>query len=262
MIERLLSCFAILIGLLSAVAWADPVEVGGSLLLVSGAHVEQTGAKASATLIPAPLLVVRQRWNHVEIELESIPPLGPQRIGANGLGLRSTALSYFDGTLRHDVSPGTQLGVGEIVYNQQSIYQSTTGPFPLNGGGTFSSTTTNTDRSRIVGAMFGAEHVFARGVRSRFIASVAFSPSLHGVLGGQEHYVSNDANYTGPWSAVSETGSQIAAIAQADVHANRRVTVHYGVRYLNMVMRFTGGQLADRNGFIVPFAGLTTALGR
>jgi hypothetical protein len=256
--KRWLACLALVAALgLALPARAGTTEVGVGVILVSGTHTEQTGAKATAGLVPAPLLTLDHRGAHWGFFLEAIPPLGPVQISNNVLGLKSTQLSYLAGSVRFEVSPQTRVGIGEMMYNQQSVYQY--GGIPV---GVLTSTV-DTDRSRIVGAKFELLQSLRTTKKSLLTANVTLAPSLRGALGEQSTYTyEGEGSLSSPWFAVSEAGSQVSGMLENAVRENARLTLHYGVRYINLSMHFSNGALADRNAFVVPFIGVSTAFGR
>jgi hypothetical protein len=232
-------------------ASASPTEVGASLVVVNGVHVEQTGVGARASVVPAPLLNVRQKAGRFEFAFESIPP---QRAPLSGsLGLYSTQLSYFRPSVSYQVTRNTSIGVSELIYNQESLYSYT---YP-------SQTDKTTDRSRIVGVDYVLRQTLRRTARSEASLTAMIAPNLRGKLGQfTSIYVAGNVATTFGWLSFPETGSQLDLVGNNDVHINKRTTLHFGVRYLNMVMRFRNGNLADRNAFVVPFFGWSTTLGR
>ena len=241
-------------------ARASQTELGAGIIVVSGTHTEQTGAQARANDVPAPMLHVLHVAGRFEFQLDAIPP---SRASINGsvLGLNSTSLSYLDGTIRFSVARATLLGIGQMVYNQESLYGRQFGTLPISG--TYVTAVNTTDRSRIVGLEFSVKQSLRTTKRSALSAIVAYAPSLRGVLGASSLYTWNDGTHTGGhWFATSEFGSQIDVLVDNSVRVASRAKLHYGLRYLNMSMHFSDGYLADRNAFFVPFVGWSTTLGR
>lgn len=257
--KGVLACLALLTAL-TLPCRASETEVGAGILVVNGTHTEQKGDRADANLIPAPLLDVRHRFGRFVFEATVIPPERAP-IGANSLGLASTQLSYLDLALRFAVSRQTRIGLGEMLYNQESLYSYRYGLLPIPGA--YVTGIRETDRSRIVGAELSVQQLLRASLKSTLTGSVAIAPRLYGSLGVSSKFDWSDGTTTGgKWFATPEFGSQIDVIVQNEVRANKRTTFHYGLRYLNMSMHFANGGLADRNAFLVPFFGWSTRLGR
>lgn len=257
MLKGVLACLTLL-AVFSLPARASQTEVGAGIFVVNGTHTEQSGARATASLVPAPLLHVIHRAGRFEFQFDAIPP-EQALIGGNALGLRSTTLSYLDGTVRFRIAPSTHVGVGEMIYNQESLYKYQWGTLPVSG--IYVTGVDTTDRSRIAGLEFSAKQLLRATKNAAFHFAVAYCPSLRGALGTSSRYFWNDGTQTGGrWFATSEFGSQIDAMVDNGVRIHKRTTLHYGVRYVNMSMHFSDGYLADRNVFLVPFIGLSTML--
>lgn len=231
-------------------------EVGGALVVVHGAHTESNG-RATGAAIPAPLFYLKHRLGRVTFRAEGIPPIARLRVLNSSIGLNSIELSYVSGALSYLITPRTSLGIGQTIYNQETTYNF--------GGSSMGQSTVRvgeTDRSRATGMQYSLEGVVARWSRSSVVARLSMNPRMTGIIGQRLDFTQPGApvTYT-PWRAESENGSQVDAALTANVQ-RRRLQIGYGVRYLNLIMRFSDGALADRNAFVIPFVSVGTVLGR
>jgi hypothetical protein len=245
----------------AASARAATLDGGVSLVLVNGTHAEQA-TNASISAVPAPMLRLSYNFGRFGVAAEGIPPIGElpssSSAGPSPLRLDATELSYLDGVVRYRVTNTTTIGVGETLYNQQSRYDEQwhvpTG-VPL-----YISSTTEIDRSRVAGTQYELVQILGRTLRSTLGLRLAFNPHMSANLGRSVSYLWSNANtYGSQWFVTPESGSQIDASLTNTVRA-RRLRVLYGIRYLNLIMQFPGGALADRNTFWIPFAGVSTTL--
>lgn len=257
---------AFLCAVLSPIAAsAGTTEVGGAVIFVHGSHTEQAQplpqySQAVANLVPAPFLLLEHRAGRVTLHLESIPPLGTVPVANNALGLSGVQLSYLGGYLGYALSPRTRIFVGETIFNQQTGYAHTYGS--QNVSGIYVTGSHETDRSRVAGAQYGVIETLASSARSSLVATFGVNPHLSANLAQQATYSWNDGSATQTrWFVTPEAGSQIDASLVRRVFKGR-TTFAYGLRYINMTMRFADGTLADRNAFAVPFVGISTTLRR
>lgn len=257
-VKRTLTLLAALLATVTAPAPAPaaPTEVGLQAAFANGAHTETAApaggptaySQATANMIPAPFLHLDQPLGRFALRLESIPPLGTIPVAKNGLGLDGVQLSYLGMSARYQVNAQAQIYAGETIYDQQSNYDH----------GTY----TERDRSRVAGVQYGALVQIHQGTRSRATFDVAFNPHMSSNLVQSATFV--HANGTSQTFTITtpEAGSQIYMTLSNVVRAKARTSVEYGVRYLNLTMKFPDGTLADRNAFWVPFVGLSTTIGR
>lgn len=234
-----------------AVCRADSrTAVGVSLLFVSGQHEEQNGS-AKASLVPAPLIRISHGSRRVEFLAEGIPPLRAP-IGNNGLGIQNIQLSYVSGVVRYWNRQRTfALGVGETLYNQQTNY----------AFGSFASVSNGQiDASRVAGAQFEALGRIPTRHAGYVEISASVNPSLHGRMGWTNYETVQGATSTFALPPAWERGSEVL-LGLENVHRFGPYEFSYGLRYLNYVAHFDDGRLADRNTFLMPFAGISRALG-
>src|SRR5215469_2964633 len=263
--KGVLACLALL-AIFSLPAGASETEVGGGIIVVNGAHTEQGNARATASLVPAPLLSITHRTGRLEFSLETIPPERAQVSSSRYLALRSTQLSYLNVAARYRVTQQWSVGIGEMIYNQESLYEHDNAPpvLPLPPNAAYLTSFGETDRSRIVGLDFSVVNVMHPSSKTTISTRISLDPSLHGNLGVLrfDNLTTGSRNFTSSssWLSVPETGSQFDVLVDAAVRVHKRATFHYGVRYLNMSMHFADGYLDDRNAFFVPFFGWSTTL--
>ncbi|MDQ6929149.1 MAG: hypothetical protein M3126_00595, partial [Candidatus Eremiobacteraeota bacterium] len=239
-----------------AAAAEKQIEVGAALVVVHGTHTEVSG-RATAPAIPAPLLYANVRTGRLTLSAEGIPPLGHLRVLNSSLGLNSIELSYLSGMLSYHVTPRTSLGLGETIYNQETTYN-----LGMSGGGSSAIRLEQTDRSRAVGTRYSIESILMDRPRSNLVAHVGFNPRMTGIIGERlDLYRAGRSTSHSPWTVQPEAGSQFDATLAAQVQT-RKLQIGYGIRYLNLVMRFPDGTLADRNAFVIPFISVGTVLGR
>ncbi|MBV9271539.1 MAG: hypothetical protein JO165_10610 [Candidatus Eremiobacteraeota bacterium] len=247
MIKRVFGiALSALIFALPATARADGVSAGITITATHGTHEEANQTVITAPLIPAPILNAGLKHNHVELSAEGLPPIGPIHVENDGQGLRGVRLGYADTSLRFwDSQEKVAFGIGESLYVQRSMYFIT--PFR-----------TEVDASRVVGGRYEIVGIERLGQTIRFVSSVAVNPRLHAVL---------THTFEGPDSAHwysphhPESGSQVD-IASRIERSRGRATIAFGVRYLNLNMKFDDGSLADRNVFVMPFVSFSTVIGR
>ena len=221
--------------------------VGGTVIVVSGSHTEQ-GGTATASSIPAPIFFGTHRFGRFELEAEGIPPLGEFKVGNSPTGLKTIALSYFAPSIRYHVTSRTWVGLGETIYNQQSMYQNTA--------------YTELDRSRVVGLQYQVGVIVHQTLRSSLELQLAVNPHMSANLGQQvTDFFGNGTVFVYPWTSVPESGSQFDALVMNTVHY-RRLELVYGLRVINLTMHFADGSLADQNRFTMPFIGFAAPIGK
>lgn len=249
---RAITAAAILAFAAGAVCRADSGTAAGvSLLFVSGQHEEQNGS-ARASLVPAPLIEISHTSRRFEFLAEGIPPLRAP-IGDNQLGIQDIQLSYVSGVVRYWNRRRTfAVGVGETLYNQQTNYAFGSYASVSNG---------QLDASRVAGAQFEALGRIPAGGSDYVEISASVNPSLHGRMGWTNYETVQGATNTFALPPAWERGSEVL-LGLERVHRFGRYEFSYGLRYLNYVARFDDGRLADRNTFLMPFAGISRALGR
>lgn len=220
-------------------AQADQTQIGAAAIIVSGTHTEP-GSNVVRGSAPAPVLFVDHRSKRWELYAEGVGGIGPQRVnGTNGVGLQSVLLSNFGASVRYALTSNTAVGVGETLYNQRSIYQEP--GFSVS------------DSSRLAGAQYAVIQSLRRSPGGELSLSIAYNPHLSANL--FQSYSNAPVTLISP-----ESGTQIDAKIETRRHL-RRTTLYYGVRYINLSMHFVNGELADRNAFVMPFIGVSTALG-
>jgi len=236
------------VGLVS-VASAEATQVGATVLIVHGTHLE-SGASAPIGAIPAPLLHARHDVGRFELFAEGIPPFGRVPLGNNGLGISGIELTYLNGVVEYRLSPATRVGIGETIYNQQTTYnQPPIDGFPAQ----------QLDRSRLVGTRYQLDQTLWQTARVHLDLQLALNPHISANLGKHPEGLGVPPNI---WVVLPEAGSQVDATLAATATSRKRIGVRYGLRYLNLIMRFPDGSLADRNTLLVPFVDITAPFGR
>jgi len=199
-------------------------DLGLNLGPLIGTHSDTQGS-TRVTPVPIPILEFRQRSGNLELFIEGLP-LGPE-IGENGSQQSSTALTFFDGTLRAYLA-GNRIyaGVGELVYNQTTT---SNGPFH------------EVDRSRVVGGRYEIGAALTRDRRLRL--QLDLMPHVSGNVEGKL--------INGFSATAVEIGSQFETQLTYEV-PGKYTSLRYGVRYINYATQFTfNHSLADRNvGFL------------
>ncbi len=111
-------------------------SVGISAALATGSSNDDSG-RTAIPLLPLPLLDVHVPLGRFEISLEGLPPIGPVTYGSNSTGAsRATKLSYGDAALRYRINRFVSVGIGETLYDQETIYtrsRAFNGTIELNG---------------------------------------------------------------------------------------------------------------------------------
>lgn len=235
-----------LIFALPPVARADELSAGITVTATHGTHEEANQEIVTAPVIPAPVLWLGAKHGRTELIVEGLPPIGPIRVDNDGHGLHGVRLGYGDASLRFwDSQEKIAIGIGESLYVQRSVYE--LNPF-----------LEQFDSSRVVGGRYEIVGVERLGQTIRFVSSLAVNPRLHAVL------TSTFAGRMAPGLfalPAPESGAQVD-IASRIERTRGRATIAFGVRYLNLSMKFDDGSLADRNVFVMPFVSLSTTLGR
>ncbi len=256
--KLLLLCAVVLaIASLSSAALASTTNVGLSAIVVNGLHREMNGT-SSVSAVPAPVLWISHRTGRFTLFGEVTSSLGPTPVSNTGngfgTGLSSVQLSYLNVLLRYHLNARTEIGLGETVYNQRSTYSNP-----------FSTLPPQIDTSRVVGMRYEIRERLYGTMHSNLTTHLAFNPHLSANL--IESQSDGDGDHGDPGisepivTTQPEAGSQIDAALTNSVQ-NKRYTVSYGLRYVNMQMFFQSGELADRNSFVMPFIGVSTTVGR
>jgi len=236
---------------------AAETQAGLDMVIITGTHTE-TFASATGSA-PAPLVHVSERIGRFEIAGEGIPPLGNIPVAANDLGLSNVNLSYFNAVIRYRVTDTTAIGIGETLYNQQSTYVTS---FETGFGNP--ALQTEIDSSRVAGVQYSIVQTLRQSGRSSLTLRFGVNPHLSANLHHAYKLTFSGGRiipiYPSP-TTDSEAGSQIDAELTDVVRIHRTLRLEYGIRYLNMTMLFADKSLADRNAFLIPFVGLSAAVG-
>ncbi len=225
--------FAAVFGSTAERATAGETEVGLSLGPLVGVH-DEPGAVSHVPPIPLPIVDASYRSGPAGIAVEGFPFALPIQ-ETNAVQQLDTHLAFFDAMARGYVANLAWFGIGELAYNQRTLY----------------APEGYIDASRVAGVRFemGAD---ALGDRSLH-ASVAVAPNLNGTL--------TQIGPGGRQIGASERGSQTEFRIWRD-RAFARGRFSYGVRYVNYVARFNDGALADRNTGVIPFVRYAVRFGR
>ena len=257
---RLFVALLFCIASMTATTVAAPVRAGGGIIFVTGTHHEPNG-EAKTSGVPAPLLFIEHDTGRFTLYAESIPPEGQVPVSGSGLGVSGVELTYLGISARYHPTATTSIGIGETIYNQQTVYSKNYEP-PTNPGGTYLTSTAQTDRSRVVGVQYLVDQILHRSARSETQLSFAVNPGMRGNLGIlSQSSLSNGQTFQGHWFSTPEKGTQIDSMLVESV-TNAHFTLRYGIRYLNLTMKFPDGFLADRNTFVIPFIGVSIDLGK
>jgi hypothetical protein len=219
----------------AGIASADDGPSGKIALSIAplvGQHVE-SNLVTSTDGVPIPILQIDGRYHGFELFAESLP--GSPTITASSQDYRSlsTRLAFFDAVVRgYDPSRRFWIGAGEIVYNQSTYYL----PFE------------DLSQSRVVGGRYELGSGLSRNPeRIRFW--VDFMPGMQGNV-FQKYGSSNDSFSRSYAEHATQFESQLAVN-----NTHGRVTLSYGVRYLNYVAKITRfDELADKNTGFLPYA--------
>ena len=251
-VKTLLRCGALFLVVFGLAHPADAATTRIELraLVVSGSHIE-SGGTSTVSLQPAPTLRIttsEKRWSLFAEIASSLGPVPVTSTGGMNSGLASVQASYINTAVRYRINAITSLGIGETIYNQNSIYQ-TNQLFGENSA----------DSSRIVGMRYEIRSKIYSTLHSQWHADLAVNPHLSASL--VQYEPTNDADGDeGVRFAFPEVGSQVDASLSNRV-SNRRYSLTYGVRYINLSMFFPYHELADRDAFVIPFVGIARSFG-
>ena len=241
----------------------DRPSIGLTLNASIGTHEEASG-RERVPLVPVPMIDLRIPLKRFEIEVQGIPPIGPLGYDSGiSQTSRTTRFSYLLGMLRYRIPHSRfSVGVGETLYNQETVYRQTSqfsiGP----GGSTVTDTRTEFDRSRIAGARYELGYAVSLSAKQRLTATVAVTPAMHATIYEDLLFESS----LGPpplrvSETAPETGSQVDGQIYYSVHS-RAVDWLFGVRYINYIAHFeSNGLLSDRNSIVLPFVGIQIPIG-
>jgi hypothetical protein len=215
-----------------AATYAAPVsaetDVGVGLSPLVGTH-DEGGGPQWVPPVPIPIAEIRQRIGHAEVFFETLPIAVPIAHGA-GSGISSTTdLAFFDAAFRlYDPGNHIYLGLGEIVYNQKTAYS-----------------IGQVNSSRVSGGRYelGALLMKKRQLR----VELDYMPHISGTV---EQKLSLTPGSVLDLSA-PETGGQLEGNLEYSV-SHGATELRYGLRYLNYVMAFPGGGIADHNAGVLP----------
>lgn len=219
------------VGLASAPALADDISIGLSAVPGWVYHVESGGANRASSLGFIPLADLDARVHNVEIHGEWTGPLPSVGIASGPTGIQSIRLNYFDAAARYWVNPRIGVGIGQLLWNQQTTYNDI-GP-----------TATEYDASRGAGMRYEVlGNVPWHG--GYFQATVAAMPHIHALL-----------SWTfDPGTIVrapqSEQEAQVDSSLTYYFAPHDRWQFSLGARYLNMTAKFDDGSFADANRVI------------
>ncbi len=252
LVKTLLRCSALFLVVfaLARPAAAATTRVEVRALVVSGTHTE-SGSSSTVALQPAPEIRITTSEKRWAIFAEAASSLGPTPVTSTNVfneGPTSVDLSYLNGAIRYRINPIITFGIGETIYNQDSIYPSTS-PF----GERYA------QASRVVGVRYELRSEIYSTVHSHWHADLAVNPHLSANL--VQYEPTNDADGDeGILLSAPESGAQVDASISNRVD-NRRYALTYGVRYVNLSMFFPDHQLADREAFVIPFIGIARTFG-
>lgn len=230
----------------SHMATASPTHVGSTLVLVFGTHTEHDRSVTRSPGFPVPMLTASHSIGRFELTGEAIPPVATFRVDSTHPGLRTVSISYMNFALRYHPTTSTWIGIAQTLYNQQSTYAvSTYG--------------TETDRSRLAGLQYQIGHMLRTTPHSSLEISLAVNPHISANLGQQTAYqFPNGSSFQTRWLVTPEAGTQVEAILSNTIRLHH-MHLLYGIRYLNLTMRFPNGILADQNLIAMPFIGISTS---
>lgn len=220
------------------IAAADPVDawLGFTVNGTFGQHVEP-GVALNVPLLPLPVVDARVRVRDVELRAEALPPIGPIAWNNSNVNIHTTRLGYASAVLYYHLRGGFSAGAGGTVITQYSTFEPAPYGEPL------------TQSGRVAGLRWAAMEQIPIARDTTVTATFADSPVMHAAV------TSTFAPHTFPTMSNGET----AALVDASVSAERQfggTALEAGVRYLNYSARFDNGTLADRNRFLMPFAGI------
>ncbi|MGC8484089.1 MAG: hypothetical protein ACP5O6_00425 [Candidatus Baltobacteraceae bacterium] len=253
-------CLLCLSLLSTGTARASTTRVSVGAVIVTGTHRERGGV-ATTGVAPVPALWVSHRIGRFALYGEAVSSLGPAPVTGGWTHLQSVSLSYLNFVLRYHLSHAMTFGVGETLYNQQSTYYSGFGTISPPPNFVYLVSFTDTERSRVVGARFELRDALHRSTRGRLTALFAVNPHMTANLGSRwSNRLSNGASHTGSQFLEPEVGSQVDAAIENSVR-ERRYTLRYGLRYVNLLMKFPNGEVALQNALVAPFIGISRSFG-
>jgi hypothetical protein len=241
---------------------AADTQVGITGALFFGRHIEE-GSSTSIAGLPAPLLFVKQRTGRVEVFVEGLASLGQLTYKNPAPSAPAfTTLSYLRGTLRYYTKNGRYYaGLGAIDIYQKTGYIPTT--TTISG---YVGTGTETDESHLSGARYevGADlPVPSSRLQLNFSAVPNLRASLtQGLVGNAVPILFAGVPFSFDTSqTVPERGSEIDMSATLE-RTFKHYFLSYGLRNINYSAKFSNGNLADRNVFIIPFVNLAWHIGK
>ncbi len=242
-------------------ARAGVTRVGIGAAAMIGTHREFLGIKATGIVIE-PALRISHRIGRFTLVGEGVSTLGPIDASGTNSPLQSIELSYVNFVLRYHLSHSMTFGVGESIYNQLSTYQYNFGTISPPPNFSYLVGSIARERTRAVGARFELRDELYRSQRTHLEALLAVNPRLTARWTNSTVLLySNGPSRALPSNfVIPEAGSQIDASIENSVR-ERRYTLAYGLRYVNLSMDFPNHLLADRNAFVIPFVGISRTFG-
>lgn len=251
-VKTLLRCSAVFLVVfaLARPAGAATTRIEVRALLVSGTHVEN-GSTSTVSLAPAPILRVTTSEKRWALFAEFTSSFGHTPVSSTDSfsnGPSSIQASYLNAALRYRINAMTAIGIGESIINQNSIYP----PIGLFGE-------SSAEASRLVGMRYEIRSKIYSTIHSRWHVDLAVNPHLSANL--TQYEPTNDADGDeGVRFSNPEVGSQVDAALSNRVR-NRRYSLTYGIRYINLSMFFPYHRLADRDAVVIPFIGIARSFG-
>jgi hypothetical protein len=212
---------------------AGEAEVGIAVGPLLGVH-EEPGEISHVPPLPIPIVDASYRNGPVALASEGFPFALPIQ-STNAVQSLDTHLGFFDVMARGYVDRAVHVAVGELVYNQRTLY--------VPPG--------NADISRVAGVRYevGVDVLPHHALH----ASFDIAPNLWGRFA----VVAPD----GAVATASERGSQTEFRLWYE-HQLGHGSLSYGVWYVDYGARFIDGETADRNAGAIPFVRYAIRFGR
>lgn len=255
----LLSLIAALLYASPSFAFADAPSAGVDLNLVIGHQKQSSQTSTTLPNVPVPMFSLRIPVKRFAIFAEGVPPIGPVTYGEGGGNTQATKISYMLGEAQYRL-PGDRftVGIGTTLVNQATYYNR---PYMM----------VNEQSSRVAGLRVSLGARLENSLNASTDLSIGLSPSMHGL---------QYSRFTHPFALCHMPGSMLLPpprctlvhgvndaeyASLVDLRATRgqrfgRLTLRYGLRYINYSARFPNGWAADRERLIMPFAGVQVPL--
>lgn len=250
-----------------------------------GMHLDN-GRREAIPVLPLPFAELDVPLKRFSLRAQDLPMTGPMSYADRAPNqTQATKFGVLSGALLYAI-PSTPLrvGLGETLYNQQTIFNSPPATSHFTGGlppVQYTETLSNNDldATRTAGLRYVAEYDVLRTPQRAVTLDVALTPSMHGSLNLNDlnWYSISPAPPDGRASGtnvVSQLEYENATQLEVQLRAQRTLrfgTLLYGVHYLNYSSLLSNGnfhfagypeKVFERNAFLSPFVGLQLPIAR